>query len=118
MEPFQREDSGGRYGERHEYGGQEQRGANWERREGNYGRQGADFEGRRGDFEGGHGFRTFWQGLTNMGYRVRSCDKVGNQAIRDASIKVFYFSLMLSPVVSVWDCTIRKIMYSFRPEWV
>ncbi|KAL0904116.1 hypothetical protein M5K25_026190 [Dendrobium thyrsiflorum] len=34
MEPFQREDRGGRYGERHGYGGVEQRGADWECREG------------------------------------------------------------------------------------
>ncbi|KAL0909035.1 hypothetical protein M5K25_023557 [Dendrobium thyrsiflorum] len=52
MEPFQREDRGGRYVERHGYGDMEQRGADWECREGSYGRRGAEFEGRRGDFEG------------------------------------------------------------------
>ncbi|KAL0914155.1 hypothetical protein M5K25_017664 [Dendrobium thyrsiflorum] len=38
LEPFQREDGRDRFGERQEYGGQEQRGADWECREGNYGR--------------------------------------------------------------------------------
>ncbi|PKU64254.1 hypothetical protein MA16_Dca005177 [Dendrobium catenatum] len=48
LDPFQREDRGGRYGERHRYGGAEQRGADWECREGHYGHQGAEFDGRRG----------------------------------------------------------------------
>jgi len=30
----------------------------------------------------------------------------------------YHFSLLLSPVVSFWDCIFRKIRYSFRPEWV
>ncbi|KAL0922733.1 hypothetical protein M5K25_006746 [Dendrobium thyrsiflorum] len=50
------EEKGGRYGESHGYGVEEQRGAEWECREGSYGRRGADFEGRRGEFEGGFGY--------------------------------------------------------------
>ncbi|KAL0924766.1 hypothetical protein M5K25_005623 [Dendrobium thyrsiflorum] len=56
LEPFQREERGGGYGERQGYGGMEPRGAGWEHREGYYGRRGAVFEDRRGDFEGGMGF--------------------------------------------------------------
>ncbi|KAL0920485.1 hypothetical protein M5K25_009625 [Dendrobium thyrsiflorum] len=52
LEPFQREERGGGYGERQGYGGMEPRGAGWEHREGYYGRRGAVFEDRRGDFEG------------------------------------------------------------------
>ncbi|KAL0916269.1 hypothetical protein M5K25_013764 [Dendrobium thyrsiflorum] len=59
MEPFQRTNRGGRYGERRGYGGPEQRGADWERREGNYGRQSVDFEGRREEFEEGAGPRSW-----------------------------------------------------------
>ncbi|KAL0909549.1 hypothetical protein M5K25_020427 [Dendrobium thyrsiflorum] len=51
LEPFQREERGGGYGERQGYGGMEPRGAGWEHREGYYGRRGAVFEYRRGDFE-------------------------------------------------------------------
>ncbi|KAJ8626333.1 hypothetical protein MRB53_019640 [Persea americana] len=36
----------------------------------------------------------------------------------DASINAYRFALLLSPVVSVWDCIVRKMRYSFRPEWV
>ncbi|KAL0904069.1 hypothetical protein M5K25_026140 [Dendrobium thyrsiflorum] len=42
LEPFQREERGGGYGERQGYGGMEPRGAGWEHREGYYGRRGAD----------------------------------------------------------------------------
>ncbi|KAL0903595.1 hypothetical protein M5K25_027985 [Dendrobium thyrsiflorum] len=41
LEPFQREERGGGYGERQGYGGMEPRGAGWEHREGYYGRRGA-----------------------------------------------------------------------------
>ncbi|KAL0907588.1 hypothetical protein M5K25_022005 [Dendrobium thyrsiflorum] len=44
MEPFQREDRGGRYGERHGYVGAEQRGADWERWEGYYGHRGSSLK--------------------------------------------------------------------------
>ncbi|KAL0922286.1 hypothetical protein M5K25_006259 [Dendrobium thyrsiflorum] len=55
LEPFQREERGGGYGERQGYGGMEPRGAGLEHREGYYGHRGAVFEDRRGDFEGGMG---------------------------------------------------------------
>ncbi|KAL0922466.1 hypothetical protein M5K25_006454 [Dendrobium thyrsiflorum] len=51
LEPFQREERGGGYGERQGYGGVEPRGAGGEHREGYYGRRGAVFEDQRGDFE-------------------------------------------------------------------
>ncbi|KAL0905331.1 hypothetical protein M5K25_023743 [Dendrobium thyrsiflorum] len=56
METFQKEDRGGRYGERQGIRGAEQMGADWERQEGYGGRRGADFEGRRCVFEGGLGY--------------------------------------------------------------
>ncbi|KAL0923242.1 hypothetical protein M5K25_007290 [Dendrobium thyrsiflorum] len=55
LEPLQREERGGAYGERQGYGGMEPKGAGWEHPEGYYGRRGAVFEDRRGDFEGGMG---------------------------------------------------------------
>ncbi|KAF2942545.1 hypothetical protein DAI22_02g003700 [Oryza sativa Japonica Group] len=36
----------------------------------------------------------------------------------DEIATAYHFSLLLSPVVSFWDCIFRKIRYSFRPEWV
>ncbi|KAH7668562.1 hypothetical protein IHE45_11G018800 [Dioscorea alata] len=44
--------------------------------------------------------------------------ELGKKAMTDASVKVYHFSLFLSPVVSFWDCIVRKMRYSFRPEWV
>ena len=38
--------------------------------------------------------------------------------IADEIAGAYHFSLLLSPVVSFWDCIFRKIRYSFRPEWV
>ncbi|PKU81461.1 hypothetical protein MA16_Dca015866 [Dendrobium catenatum] len=55
LEPFQREERGGRYVERQSYGGGEPRGAGWEHRGGFQGRREAVFEDRRGDFEEGLG---------------------------------------------------------------
>ncbi|CAL9145889.1 unnamed protein product [Musa acuminata subsp. burmannicoides] len=45
------------------------------------------------------------------------CDNLGKRAIRNALARTYHFSLLLSPVVSFWDCIFRKIRYSFRPEW-
>lgn len=45
-------------------------------------------------------------------------EKLGVKAITDASVKVYHFSSLLAPVVSVWDCMVRKMRYSFWPEWV
>ncbi|KAL0923790.1 hypothetical protein M5K25_004562 [Dendrobium thyrsiflorum] len=56
LKPFQKEDRGGRYGERQGIRGAEQMGVDWERQEGYGGCRGADFEGRRGVFEGGLGY--------------------------------------------------------------
>jgi len=44
-------------------------------------------------------------------------EKLGSNLTVDIS-SAFNFSLLLSPVVSYWDCIFRKIRYSFRPEWV
>ncbi|WOG91373.1 hypothetical protein DCAR_0310622 [Daucus carota subsp. sativus] len=38
--------------------------------------------------------------------------------LRDMVVIAYQFSLLLSPVVSVWDCIVRKMRYSFRLEWV
>ena len=62
----------------------------------------------------------FWSiccGVSNTSMGL-GCENSGKKLIRDASIKAFNFSLLLSPVVSFWDCIVRKMRYSFRPEWV
>ncbi|OAY30341.1 hypothetical protein MANES_14G022900v8 [Manihot esculenta] len=50
--------------------------------------------------------------------KCKGCGKLGRMVPRDESVSVYHFSLLLSPVVSVWDCVVRKMRYSFRPEWV
>ncbi|KAG0531203.1 hypothetical protein BDA96_04G003700 [Sorghum bicolor] len=50
------------------------------------------------------------QGLLN--------NKFGTRLTIDEIAGAYHFSLLLSPVVSFWDCIFRKIRYSFRPEWV
>ncbi|KAF5766802.1 hypothetical protein HanXRQr2_Chr15g0719721 [Helianthus annuus] len=32
-------------------------------------------------------------------------------------MSIYQCSLMLDPAISVWDCTVRKIRYSFTSEW-
>ncbi|CAN7122463.1 unnamed protein product [Brassica rapa subsp. narinosa] len=36
----------------------------------------------------------------------------------DKSADSYSVSLLLSPVVSVWDCIVRKMRYTYVPEWV
>lgn len=45
-------------------------------------------------------------------------EKLGEIATRNASTSAYTFSLLLSPVISFWDCIIRRMRYSFKPEWV
>ncbi|KAI3458104.1 hypothetical protein Pfo_014767 [Paulownia fortunei] len=47
----------------------------------------------------------------------KSCGKLGTM-MKDRSISAYGFSLLLSPVISFWECSVRKMRYSFRPEWV
>ncbi|KAL0912871.1 hypothetical protein M5K25_016285 [Dendrobium thyrsiflorum] len=56
LEHFQREERGGRYGERRGYVGYEQRGVDWKRKDGDYSRRDANFEGR-GDSKKGTGHK-------------------------------------------------------------
>ncbi|KAF9664187.1 hypothetical protein SADUNF_Sadunf17G0130100 [Salix dunnii] len=56
-------------------------------------------------------------GVHKMG-EYEGCRKLGRMVPRDDSVDAYHFSLLLSPVVSVWDCIVRKMRYSFRPEWV
>ncbi|KAK7315117.1 hypothetical protein VNO77_33649 [Canavalia gladiata] len=49
--------------------------------------------------------------------KCKGCGKLGRMRPRDGSMSAYEFSLMLSPVVSVWDCIVRKMRYSYRPEW-
>lgn len=49
--------------------------------------------------------------------KSKGIGKLGRMARVD-SVSSYQFSLMLSPIVSVWDCIVRKKRYSFRPEWV
>ncbi|KAK7270466.1 hypothetical protein RIF29_23631 [Crotalaria pallida] len=46
------------------------------------------------------------------------CGKLGGMGPRDGSMSAYEFSLLLSPVISFWDCIVRKMRYSCRPDWV
>ncbi|CAL5344034.1 unnamed protein product [Camellia sinensis] len=50
--------------------------------------------------------------------KCKGCGKLGRMVSRHGSLSVYDFSLLLSPVVSVWECIVRKIKYPLRPEWV
>ncbi|CAJ1952874.1 unnamed protein product [Sphenostylis stenocarpa] len=54
-------------------------------------------------------------GFFRMG-KCKGCGKLGR--MRPSHMSAYEFSLMLAPVVSVWDCVVRKMRYSYRPEWV
>ncbi|ONH94750.1 hypothetical protein PRUPE_7G027400 [Prunus persica] len=49
--------------------------------------------------------------------KCKGCGKLGRMMPRGGSVSAYQFSLMLSPVVFVWDCIVRKMRYSYRPEW-
>nr|GLL38912.1 unnamed protein product [Ipomoea trifida] len=49
--------------------------------------------------------------------KCKGCGKLGRMA-KDKNVSSYHISLLQSPVVSVWDCIVRKMRYSFRPEWV
>ncbi|KAE9618299.1 hypothetical protein Lalb_Chr02g0141241 [Lupinus albus] len=53
-----------------------------------------------------------------MGKECKCCGKLGKMGPRDGSMSAYEFSLLLSPVVSFWDCIVRKMRYSCRPDWV
>ncbi|KAK8703359.1 hypothetical protein V6N13_021677 [Hibiscus sabdariffa] len=38
--------------------------------------------------------------------------------VKDGPTKSYRSALLCSPVVSVWDCIVRKMRYSYIPEWV
>ncbi|KAG6706861.1 hypothetical protein I3842_06G002800 [Carya illinoinensis] len=50
--------------------------------------------------------------------KCKGCGKLGRMAPRDGSVSAYDSALLLSPVVSVWDCIVRKMRYSYIPEWV
>ncbi|GMP70332.1 hypothetical protein CsSME_00029220 [Camellia sinensis var. sinensis] len=56
-------------------------------------------------------------GVQNMG-KCKGCGKLRSMVLRDGSVSVYPFPLMLSPVVSVCEYIVCKIKYPFRPEWV
>ncbi|KAK3037233.1 hypothetical protein RJ639_030126 [Escallonia herrerae] len=62
----------------------------------------------------------FNQTITYIGvYKMGKCkgsEKLGRMVT--TVVSAYQFSLLLSPVVSVWECIVRKMRYSFRPEWV
>lgn len=49
--------------------------------------------------------------------KCKGCGKLGGMA-RDRTVSSYQFFVLQSPVVSVWDCIVRKMRYSYRPEWV
>nr|POE51185.1 hypothetical protein CFP56_49401 [Quercus suber] len=50
--------------------------------------------------------------------KCKGCGKLGRMVPRGGSVSAYDSALLLSPVVSVWECIVRKMRYSFRPEWV
>ncbi|KAF8044055.1 hypothetical protein BT93_A2126 [Corymbia citriodora subsp. variegata] len=50
--------------------------------------------------------------------KCKGCGKLGRMIPRDGNSSAYLFALLLCPVVSVWECVIRKMRYSYRPEWV
>lgn len=53
----------------------------------------------------------FFYSKQEMG-QCQGCEKLGRM------VSGYQFSLLLSPVISFWECIVRKMRYSFRPEWV
>ncbi|KAK4355460.1 hypothetical protein RND71_024431 [Anisodus tanguticus] len=49
--------------------------------------------------------------------KCKGCGKLGRMAI-DRLVSFYQSSLLHSPVVSVWDCIVRTMRYSYIPEWV
>ncbi|XWS61222.1 hypothetical protein CRYUN_Cryun07bG0107200 [Craigia yunnanensis] len=50
--------------------------------------------------------------------KCKGCGKLGRMLPRDGPVNAYHSALLCSPVVSVWDCIVRKMRYSYRPEWV
>ncbi|TQD81622.1 hypothetical protein C1H46_032860 [Malus baccata] len=46
--------------------------------------------------------------MRKMG-KCKGCGKLGRMMPRGGSVSAYQFSLLLSPVVSVWDCIVRKM---------
>ncbi|MBA0768121.1 hypothetical protein Gotri_016952 [Gossypium trilobum] len=49
--------------------------------------------------------------------KCKGCGKLGRMMPRDGPVNAFHSVLLCSPVVSVWDCIVRKMRYLYRPEW-
>ncbi|KAJ6934902.1 hypothetical protein NC652_010011 [Populus alba x Populus x berolinensis] len=41
--------------------------------------------------------------------KCKGCGKLGRMVPRNEPVDAYHFSLLLSPVVSVWDCIVRKM---------
>lgn len=63
-------------------------------------------------------FCGFEENIGSIGVHMKGCGKLGRIMSKYRSVSAYHFALLLSPVVSVWDCIVRKMRYSFRPEWV
>ncbi|XWS37875.1 hypothetical protein CRYUN_Cryun19dG0083000 [Craigia yunnanensis] len=50
--------------------------------------------------------------------KCKGCGKLGRMLPRDGPVNAYHSAFLCSPVVSVWDCIVRKMRYSYRPEWV
>ncbi|KAB2055093.1 hypothetical protein ERO13_A11G012000v2 [Gossypium hirsutum] len=50
--------------------------------------------------------------------KCKGCGKLGRMLPGDGPAKAYHYALLCSPVVSVWDCIVRKMRYSYIPEWV
>ncbi|TYH55037.1 hypothetical protein ES332_D09G211500v1 [Gossypium tomentosum] len=46
--------------------------------------------------------------------KCKGCGKLGRMMPRDGPVNAFHSVLLCSPVVSVWDCIVRKMRYLYR----
>ncbi|GAB4826320.1 hypothetical protein Ancab_009185 [Ancistrocladus abbreviatus] len=58
-----------------------------------------------------------WICESHMG-KCKGCGKLGRMIHIDESVSAYQLALLLSPMVSVWDCIVRKRRYSNKPDWV
>ncbi|CAI0546514.1 unnamed protein product [Linum tenue] len=47
--------------------------------------------------------------------KCNSCAKLGGMVSRDQSVSGYHFAILLSPVVSFWDCIVRKMSIAGKP---
>ncbi|KAE9617387.1 hypothetical protein Lalb_Chr03g0034821 [Lupinus albus] len=48
--------------------------------------------------------------------KCKHCGKLIRMTPWEGSVSAYEFSMLLSPVVSIWDCIFCKMRYSYRPK--